>query len=425
MSTRRMKLNFHANSAGVHAGAWSPPYSREDGQFGIAFYQDLAKTAERGRFDAVFFADGLALGGEERKRPVCDPIVLTAALAAVTERIGLVSSASTTFSEPYTLARQFATLDHLSRGRIGWNVVTSYDRNAAGNFGQKSLPPREERYARAEEFVDVVKALWNGWDYRSLDAKEGDPNAPHPIDHAGTYFQVRGPLQLPRTPQGYPVLFQAGGSPEGRDLAARHANGTFVTAHTIEDGRESYSAFKERVRAFGRNPDELKVMPGVYVYLVGSDAEVTKQWKVLRERAPEAASVRLLAARLGVSPASLDLDHTVPEAVLGEAHKHAISRGQTDSIVSTLRRERLTVREWIQRQPPVGPHRVIVGTPEQVAEDLEVWFQAEAADGFNVGNLSPSGLADFVDHVIPILQKRQLFRFDYEGDTLRSHYSEQ
>lgn len=425
MTNRQMKLNFHANSAGVHPPAWRKPYARQDDWFGIGYYQELARTAERGLFDAIFFADTLVLQAGARRTPILDAVIIITAIAAVTEKIGIVATASTTFNEPFNIARQFSTLDHISNGRAGWNAVTSYVADSALNYGMTELPPRERRYDRAEEFVEVVKKLWDGWDYAAL-RKENDPSLrpPLPIDHTGGHFRVRGPLQSPRTPQGRPIIFQAGGSDEGKSFAARHADGVFSAALSIPDGQDYYKDIKARAAGFGRDPDAVKILPGVYVYLGATKSEAEELRRTLQQETDPQQQFVQFARRLSVKPEEIELDRPVPENVLERAVRLSPSRGHIDALVQLLRRDRLTVREFLASQPVSGPHRVLVGTPEDVADSLEEWFLAKAADGFNVGNMTPADLALFVDEVVPILQRRGLFRTRYEGTTLRGHYSQ-
>lgn len=429
MSKRKIHLNFHGNSSGEHLAAW-----RKDAglpvRFVLDYYVEIAKIAERGLFDAVFFAAGLALteGGGRPPRPVLDPVVLLSALSVLTEKIGFVATASTTFNEPYNIARTFSSLDHVSHGRAGWNIVTTYDENASRNFGLGKLPAREDRYGRADEFVSVVKQLWHSW---AADAVSTDPagtvvidgNKIQPIRHEGRFFSVEGPLQTPRTLQDRPVLFQAGGSEQGRALAARHADAIFSIGLELNDAREFYRDVKARVAAAGRDPDKTHILPGVYVYLGGTEEEAERKREALLG-APSALSsyIDQLAVRLGVTPQDLPLDEPVAEAILRQAEGAAGSIGHTRALVSVLRRDRGTLREFLRKQPVGGPHRVVIGAPEQVAGTLADWFLAKAADGFNVGNMPPADLAVFVEHVIPILQARGLYRHEYRGRTLREHY---
>jgi FMN-dependent oxidoreductase (nitrilotriacetate monooxygenase family) len=427
MSRRKIKLNFHANSAGTHDQAWRPPYGRRDAEFGVEYYQELAQIAEHGLFDGFFLADTVGLYGGQRRQPVFDPLVILTAISTVTERIGLVGSASTTFSEPYNIARQYSTLDHVSRGRAGWNVVTTYNENAAANFGLKNLPKRDERYDRAEEFVDVVRELWASWDYDSLhypDGKDGRAlTPPEPIAHEGRYYTVGGPLQLPRTPQGAPVVFQAGGAPEGRNLAARVAEGVFAMSQTLKEAQDYYADIKARARGFGRHEDEITILPGVYVYIGSTDREVAEIREELGARRTPEQRHQDLATAFHVTVDDIPLDRPVSEDVLHHALA-AAKRSTVKSFVATAREGRPTVRAILDQILLPAGHRVLVDVPERIAASLEEWFAGRAADGFNIGNLTPPKLAEFVDTVIPILQKRGLYRTEYRGETLRSHFRE-
>jgi FMN-dependent oxidoreductase (nitrilotriacetate monooxygenase family) len=428
MAKKKIKLNFHANSAGTHDQAWREPYGNRDGEFGVGYYLELARIAERGLFDGFFLADTVGLYGGRRRQPVFDPLVILTAISTVTERIGLVGSASTTFSEPYNIARQYSTLDHVSRGRAGWNVVTTYNENAAANFGLAQLPDKKDRYARAEEFVDVVKKLWEGWDYDSLHQPSGFKDgraltAPGPIDHAGKFYTVGGPLQLPRTPQKHPVIFQAGGSPEGRTLAARTAEGVFAMSQTLKEAQEFYEDIKAQTVGFGRDERDVVILPGIYVYLGSTEREIAEIREELHSNFTEAEQLKELATNLSVDIAELDLDKPVPDAILEHALKVS-KRSTIKSVIATAREGRPTVREMLAQRPVAGGHRVLVDFPEHIADSLEEWFVQRAGDGFNVGNMTPPKLAEFVDNVIPVLQKRGLYRTDYQGETLRSHYRE-
>jgi FMN-dependent oxidoreductase (nitrilotriacetate monooxygenase family) len=420
-----MHLNFHGNWAGEHMGAWKLNGDNRPAHFHLDYYVKLAQTAERGLFDGIFYASGLAAQGPDRPTtPGVDPVVLAAALAARTEHIGLVATISTTFNEPYNVARTMATLDHVSGGRAAWNVVTTYDEMAALNFGMTELPPKRERYERATEFVEIVLKLWDSWEDKAFKVQDGgglavDGSAVHTINHKGRYFSVRGPLQTPRSLQGRPLLFQAGASEEGKSFAARIADGIFCVALELGEAKTFYADMKSRVKAAGRNPDSVRVLPGVYVYL-GSTEEEAK--RVLREQSSTAGALQQLAVRLSTPVADLKLDETVPDEVLDKALLKPQSHGHTASMVELFRRERLTVREFLDRQPLRGPHRVVTGVPEQVADYMEEWFVARAVDGFNIGNLTHETLTIFVDEVVPRLQSRGLYRREYDGATLRENF---
>ncbi len=422
-----MHLNFHGNSSGEHLGAWKAAGHGDAAILRTDYYTKLAQTAERGLFDGIFYASGLALYENNTGRPTApgiDPVVLAAALAARTEHIGLIVTVSTTFNEPFNVAKTIASLDHISAGRAAWNIVTTYDESAAKNFGMLELPPKHERYARAYEFVDVVLQLWQSWTPGALYSTETgrtslDAGAIHPIEHTGRFYNVRGPGQTPPSPQGRPVLFQAGASEEGKAFAAATADGIFCVAVDLTGAKAFYNEMKDRVRTAGRDPRNVHILPGLYLYIGSSEAAAQRE---LEADSATDDALRQLAVRLSTSPEYLALDEPVAPDILKHAAESAISLGHSAGMIDVLQRERLTVREYLVRQPVRGPHRVFAGTPEQVAQTLEHWFVEEAADGFNIGNLSHAGLELFVDEVVPILQKRGLYRREYQGRTLRENF---
>lgn len=420
-------LNFHGNTAGEHLGAWKADPTGA-AVLATEYYTKLAQTAERGLFDGIFYAAGLALheGKGRPPAPGLDPVVLAALLAAKTERIGVVATISTTFNEPYNVARTMATLDQISGGRAAWNVVTTYDEQAAKNFGMTALPPKHVRYERASEFVAVVLELWESWRPEAFSKNGGasltlDPAFIRPIDHEGAYFKVRGPAQVPRSPQGRPLLFQAGASEDGKAFAASIADGIFSVALELEPAKAAYAEMKARVTAAGRDPQSVNILPGLYLY-VGSTEEEAR--RVLEAESVGESALHQLAVRLNTPVESLKIDETVSLEILEHAAANPISHGHSLSMIDLFRRERLTVREFLIRQPVRGPHRVFVGAPEQVARTLEEWFLEGAADGFNIGNLTHRGLEIFVDQVVPILQRRGLYRREYTGRTLRENFIE-
>ncbi len=425
MCKRMMRLNYHGNWAGRHLGAWK---AESDGSthFDLDYYLKFAQIAERGLFDCIFYAAELAALGPDRPTQAgVDPVVLSAALAARTERIGLAATISTTFNEPFNVAKAMATLDHVSGGRAAWNIVTTYDPMAALNFGLPELPSKSDRYERAQEFVEVVLKLWDSWGPGAFTVNANGQNIDfceagiHPINHDGRYYKVRGPAQTPRSPQGRPVLFQAGASEEGKAFAARVADGIFCVALDLPVAKTFYADMKARVQAIGRDPDSVQILPGLYVYL-GSTEEEAK--RALAAQSSTSAAVNQLSVRLGTDVRNLALDETVPADILEHALLNPQSDGHTRSMVEHFRRERLTVREFLERQPLRGPHRVLVGAPETVAAWLEEWFLGEAADGFNLGNLTHETLTIFTEEVVPLLQARGLFRREYEGKTLRENF---
>jgi FMN-dependent oxidoreductase (nitrilotriacetate monooxygenase family) len=431
MSNRPGKLHLNAFLMGVghHEAAWRLPESDPFATTSVEHYQDLARTAERGKLDSLFLADSPMLWNSIGRRPAgtLEPTVLLTALAAVTRRIGLIATASTTYNEPYNLARRFATLDIISGGRAGWNIVTTAGIEAARNFNLEQLPAHAERYARSAEFVDVSLKLWDSWDETTAvgDKDEGvwgDERKLYPPRHVGSHFKVEGALNVPRSPQGYPLLVQAGSSEDGKGLAARYAEAVFTAQQTLEEAQAFYSDLKARARGFGRDPGSIKILPGLVPVIGGTEAEARALDEELDRLIKPEYAKRQLAQTLRVPESALDLDAELPADLPAEdAIEGAKSRYTL--VVTLARRERLTVRQLIGRLGGGRGHRTFAGTPEQVADAMQLWWENGAADGFNVmPPVLPSGLEIFVEQVVPILQRRGLFRLDYEGTTLREHY---
>ncbi|WP_329113082.1 LLM class flavin-dependent oxidoreductase [Streptomyces sp. NBC_01353] len=426
---KHLHLNAFLMSVGHHEAAWRLPESPAQGGTDIAHYQNLARIAERGKLDSVFLADSPVLHGDPGRRPSSklEPTVLLTALAAVTSRIGLIATASTSYNEPFNLARRFASLDHVSGGRAGWNIVTTAGAEAARNFGLDDTPLHHERYERAAEFVDVATKLWDSWaDDAVIGDKERGVHAladrVRRIDHRGAHFRVDGPLNVQRSPQGHPLLVQAGSSEDGKEFAARYAEAVFTAQQTLEDGIAFYKDVKQRAVAFGRDPDGIKILPGVVPVIGDTEAEAQELDAELdRLIAPEYAK-RQLAQKLRIAPEDLDLDSELPEDIPTEDEIEG-AKSRYTLIVDLARRERLTVRQLIGRLGGGRGHRTFAGTAEQVADTIEHWYESGAADGFNImPAVLPSGLERFVDRVVPILQERGLFRTEYSGTTLRAHY---
>lgn len=424
---RQLHINVNVQSAGAHPAAWRSAEGRRLAAIDVTHFQEVARISERGRLDAVFLADMLALPVDPRLAPMwsLDPIVVTTAMILATERIGFVVTSSTTFQKPYTLARQILSLDHASKGRVGWNVVTTYEDRAARNFGLPALPKHDERYAVAADFTEAVLELWDSWEDEALVANAktgvwGDPARIHAIKHEGPYFAVEGPLQVPRSVQGRPLLVQAGSSPQGREFAARRAEAVFTVQQSLHEASSYYADLKSRAARLGRDPDEIAVLPGVSLVIGGTEAEARTRKEELDELAGAALTLERFASRLGVDAADLDLDQPFPERLLGVVSSGG-SQGFADASLVLLSDRSLTMRQIIARGG--GGHFRVVGSPEQIADVMETWFRERAADGFNImADVYPSGLAAFVDHVVPVLQRRGLFRRDYDGATLREHY---
>ncbi|KAF1050025.1 NtaA/DmoA family FMN-dependent monooxygenase [Xylophilus sp.] len=426
MTQRQLHLLLNVQSAGIHPAAWRMPEGRPHGFLDPAYYREIGALAERGLFDAVFLADHSTLWQNPAAGPgwALDPLVTLAGLAAHTTRIGLVASISTTFSQPYPVARAIASLDHASAGRAGWNVVTSWDERAARNFDIQALPPREDRYRRAAEFVGVVRRLWDSWEPGALvaDAACGlfaDPARIHAIDHAGAFHTVRGPLQLPRTPQGRPAIFQAGGSEGGRDLAARHADAVFTAQADREASRAYRADLQSRAAALGRTDGGPRVFPGVIVVTGRTEAEARgKRARLDALLGGEPALLARFARALGVPVQRLALERPFPEDLIAPAVAANPRQGFADALAAQLADRGRTVRDHLE-QGAIG-QRSLVGSADAVADALQQWFEGGAADGFVVMcDILPGGLADVVELVVPRLQERGIYPREYAAATLR------
>jgi FMN-dependent oxidoreductase (nitrilotriacetate monooxygenase family) len=432
MSPRELHLGVNVLSDGMHPSAWQYPSTDPHWFTDPDYWIGIARTAERGTLDALFLADSPSLF-QKPDEPLAapplalDPIVLLSTLASVTSHLGLIGTVSTSFEEPFNVARRFASLDHLSRGRVAWNVVTSSDPYAWNNFGHGSAaaqPSRSERYGRAAEFIDVVRALWDSWDDDAVlaDKRTGAFSrigAINTIDHRGRHFTVDGPLTLPRSPQGHPVLFQAGGSAGGLDLAARYADGVFAAEASLPDALRNEREIRSRATTYGRSRDDIRIMPGLSFVLGSTEAEARRRNRELNELAGDRRLAHL-AGQLGVDPGELEWDEPLPQWLLDGADATGGSQGARDIVVNLARREGLTVRQILDRV--ITWHRLVVGSPERIADAIEEWFVAGAVDGFNLmPDVFPTGLELFVDHVIPILRTRGLFRREYAHTTLRGH----
>lgn len=433
---RQIKLGAFLSPTGHHAAAWRHPDTHPAGATEFEHFKKLAQIAEAAKFDAIFTADsdGLWRGTGDRNLRAksghsagssFEPITLYSALSAVTRNIGFVATASTTYNEPWHIARKFASLDLLSGGRAAWNVVTSGNANAAYNFGLGGHPEHADRYRRAEEFVEVVKGLWDSWedDAHIYDKASGvytDPDKLHELNHVGEYFKVKGPLSVPRSPQGHPVIVQAGASEPGRELAAKTAEAIFAAWQTLEDAQAFYRDVKSRAaNKYGRNPDHIKILPGVYPVIGRTEQEALDKKEQLRQLIDPEIGLSLLAS-LGGSDAlrDYDLDGPVPQD-LPETNNN---KSRQRLLLDLAAREKLTIRQLYEWVAGARGHRVIHGTPESIADQLEEWFVSEAADGFNLlAPTYPGGLVDFIDLVVPILRHRGLFRTEYEASTLRGN----
>ncbi|MFT4267724.1 MAG: LLM class flavin-dependent oxidoreductase [Xenophilus sp.] len=425
---RQLHLNINALHSGFVPSAWRLPESDPRAFIDVQHYVKVARIAEAGRLDAIFLADNAAIVDQINFRSITalEPTVLLTAVAAATTHLGVIGTASTSYNEPYNIARRFATLDLVSGGRAGWNVVTTADLPSARNFGLDAVPDHATRYRRADEFTSVVKALWDSWeDDAFIGDKAGgrfvDTAKVHPIAHRGEFFSVQGPLNLPRSPQGRPVLVQAGGSADGRELAARHAEAVFSASQSFEEARDYAQGLKRRAEALGRGPDAVKVFPGLTTIVGATEAEAIRRRDELVDLIPWDYSLTRLAGTLGITPDRLKLDERLPETLPLPGHGNG-NHTFFNAVLAHGRTHGSTVRQLIRELAGGGGHRVVVGTPEQIADDIQRWFEGGAADGFNLmPDQLPDGLQDFVDGVVPILQRRGLFRTAYEGTTLRGH----
>lgn len=428
---RQIHLNLFIHSRGHHEASWRHPASSPRSLFDICYYQELAQQAEAGLFDSIFFADQLALQDDIANGPRTglEPLTVLSALAVSTRRIGLISTASTTYTEPFNLARQFASLDHISRGRIGWNIVTSWSALSARNYGGTGLLSHAERYERAEEFMTVVQRLWDSWaDDALLDdrvsGRYAKPDRIRPLNHQGAYYEVAGPLNLPRCPQGRPVLVQAGSSDQGRGFAARYAEAIFTAQLEKRTAQDFYADLKSRVAAAGRRADQALILPGLSPLIASSETEAQRLLEELGELAnPEAGRKRLSGRFGGYDFSHLPLDKPLEPEDFPDPSTVEAARSRTEVIVEFVRREKPTLRQLLAMLAGARGHYTLAGTPEQVADLMVDWFNDGAADGFNVmPPILPAMLEVFIAEVIPLLQRRGLFRTAYEGETLRAHY---
>jgi FMN-dependent oxidoreductase (nitrilotriacetate monooxygenase family) len=415
--------------AGQHQAAWRRANSRVETITSLGFHADLAACAERGLMDAIFVADGLFLDHDRMAAEplgLFEPLTMLSAMAARTEHIGLIGSVSTTFSDPYNVARQFASIDHLSNGRAAWNIVTSSGGEA--NFGGRPLPSHADRYRRAGEFVDAVVALWDSWADDAIVADRGtgifaDPAKIRRIDHVGDHFSIAGPLNIPRSPQGRPVLAQAGSSEDGKRFAAAHAEIIFTAQQTLESSVEFYQDVKARVAAAGRDPRQVPILPGVSPVIGSTEAEV----QAIKEELAQLMNMEIGLAQLtqqlgGVDLDGLDVDAPIPpdilppvEAVQGRQSRYGVFR-------QLALEDKLTIRELVALEVGSTGHWSVAGTPEQIADLLQERFVGGGCDGFVLmPPYLPEGLEMFVDHVVPILQQRGLYRTEYEARTLRGN----
>lgn len=421
--TRPMRLGLFLQAAGHHVAGWRHPEAEYGGE-NLHLIQRVAATAEAGKFDLLFLADGLTTSADAHPSFVVriEPMCLLSALAMGTKNLGLAATMSTTYAEPFHVARVFASLDHLSNGRAAWNAVTTSYARSAANFSRGQHPPHDERYAIAEEFLDVVRGLWDSFadDAFLKDKASGvyvDPARIHTLNHEGKYFSVKGPLNVSRPPQGHPIVIQAGSSGPGQRLAARTADLVFTAQQTFDEGKTFRDGLRRQVAAEGRNPDHLMILPGVCPVIGGTEAEAKALYAQLQGGIDPAAAVLLLSDRLGHDISGYDLDGPLPDLPQSDQ-----LQSRAKLLTDLARRENLTLRELYYLVAGARGHRIVWGTPEQVADALTEWFVGGASDGFNImPPYFPGQFDRFVEDVIPILQKRGLARTEYTGATLREN----
>lgn len=426
---RQIKLAAYLIGSGMHVTSWRHPQSKPDASIDVKALQKLAQIAEKGKFDLAFIADSLAINHESHPHILnrFDPVLLITALAEATEKIGLGATASTTYSEPYVLARQFASVDHISGGRAGWNVVTTADATGetALNFSREKHWEHDHRYERAEEFIDVVQGLWDSWEddafiYDKETGKFYDPEKVHELRYEGEYFQVKGPLNIARSRQGQPVIIQAGASVPGQRLAARTAEVVFTHWDDMEEAKQFYQKLKSQLRDFERTEDELHILHGISPIVGETEEEAIGKYNELQKLVDPYESLRFVSGYMGnVDFSKYTLDTPAREVEFPEVNS---IQSQFNEMKKIIEQEDLKVGDLYTRFFGAAKRDRFIGTPIQVADEMERWFTEKAADGFMIQfPLLPRDLDDFVTHVVPILQERGLFRLDYEGATLREH----
>ncbi|KXU31497.1 nitrilotriacetate monooxygenase [Sphingobium sp. 22B] len=432
-AAKQLKLGLSLRGGGYHAAAWRHPDVPLDAERSVAHYVRVAQTAERGKFDMIFLADALGVrksGNDFNQLSLSgtpfrfEPVTILSALAMVTQRIGLVATASTSYHEPYHVARLFGSLDLICGGRAGWNVVTSIAAAEAQNFSRDAHFGVEDRYARAREFVEVVFGLWNSWDEKPFTNDRSaerffDPGKLHRLDHKGDYYAVRGPLNLPPLPQRRPVISQAGASDAGQDLAAATADIVFSAQQTIEGAQAFYRSVKDRTVSHGRSPEAVKLMPGLLPIVGRTQAEAEDKHGALQALIDPKLGLSLIEAMVGdLSGYPVDGPVPVKELLADQTTAPSIAK----ALQQMSQDKGFTIRQLWESVALGRGHGIVVGTPETIADHMQYWMEAEAADGFNiVPSHLPVAIDDFVDLVVPELQRRGLFRTDYEGETFRDH----
>lgn len=426
---RQIKLAAYLIGSGMHVAAWRHPDSKPDASIDVKALQKLAQIAEKGKFDLAFIADSLAINIESHPHILnrFDPIVLITALASATEKIGIAATASTTYGEPYVLARQFASVDHISGGRVGWNLVTTADATGetAQNFSREQHWEHDHRYERAEEFIDVVQGLWDSWEddafiYNKESGEFFNPEKLHEINYKGNYFKVKGPLNIARSKQGQPVIIQAGASEPGQRLAARTAEAVFVHWDNLDTAKTYYQNFKARLKDYGRSEGELQILHGISP-IVGETREIAlEKFHALQKLVDPYESLKFVSGYMG----NVDFTKYALDTPAKEVEFPVVNSIQShfNEMKSIIDKEDLTVGDLYARFFGPGREDGFIGTAIEVADEMQKWFEEKGCDGFMIQfPLLPGDLDDFVRLVVPILQERGIFRLDYEGDTLRDY----
>lgn len=431
-ATQKLKLGVFVYAFGHNPGGWLMPFAPKDAATSVVYHKHLAQTAERGKLDFLFYADGPGLTTTDRngqgRVPThvnkLEPLTLMSALSCSTSHLGFIATVSTTYSEPFNVARQLASIDHMSGGRVGWNVVTTDTPTIARNFGLSEPPSPEQRYARAREYVDVAFGLWDSFESGAIvvdreNAIYVDMKKVHNLNHQGEHFSVKGPLNISRSPQGRPVIAQAGGSADGLDLAAKCADVVFSVAGSPQKARETRAAIRERMANYGRSPDDMKFLPGLSIIAGKTDEEAQEKLNALLDAMPASMGSEVLSLFLGVDLSNLPLDQPVPIDLLPE--KPTASSALFDAYAGFVKQGK-TLRQLIRLYAEKQLGNGVTGSAKRVADVLEHWVQEEAADGFILMfPMLPTGLEDFVELVVPELQSRGLFRTEYEDNSLRGN----
>lgn len=422
---KTVKLGAWIHGVGGGWADWRHPDSLPNASTNFDFYKQQAQIAEAGKLDFVFIADSVSINENSSPHYLnrFEPMTILSAIAGNTDKIGLVGTVTVSYSEPFTLARQFASLDHISHGRAGWNVVTSWLSGSADNYNKKELPEHSERYQLAQEFLDVTKGLWDSWEDDALvhDKESGvffDKEKLHSLNHEGKFFSVKGPLNIARSKQGQPVIFQAGVSENGRNFAANNADAIFAGFEEKEEAKAFYADVKRRAKEFGRNPDEIFILPGIIPVIGDTQEEADRKHQEIADLVSIDKALHALGRPFDDHDFSqYPLDEPFPDVGDLGSNSH---RGTSDKIKKMAQEQNLTLRQVaLNFATPKGQ---FVGTPEKVADLIQEWIEEEASDGFIVGASTPKGLPEFVERVVPILQERGLFRTEYEHDTLRGHF---